>query len=92
MKLEVQFRICAPNMLYLAALLKPQIYSMCISLLLCTLCYVILYMACGAEKAEKKINKKFYNMCYIFYKMSRKQYAESTLIPSFMLLNNSVGN
>ena len=86
-KLEVQFRICAPNMLYFAALLKPLMYNMFISLLLCTPSYLILYIACGAEKPEKKINKKFKDMCYIFYKMSGKQYAESTVIPSLMLLS-----
>lgn len=86
---EVWFRICVPNMLYLAALLKPQIYCMCISLLLHTPCYIILYMACGQEKAGKKINKKFYNMCYIFYKTHRKQCA---VIPSFVLLSSFTGN
>lgn len=91
MELEVWFRICAPNTLYLAALLKPQMYSMCISLLIHTLCYTILYMACGAEKAEKKSIKKFLT-CYIFYKMSRKQYAESSVISFFTLLSNSIGN
>lgn len=58
MKLEVQFRTCAPNMPYLAALLKPVMFSMCISLLLHTAWYVIIYIACGAETAEKKNQQK----------------------------------
>lgn len=70
MKLEISFSICALHMLHLAAPLKPQTYRTCISLLLRTHWYIILYVVCGAEKAEKKINKMFYKVCNIFYKMS----------------------
>lgn len=76
-------------MLYLVALLKPQMYCICISLLLHTPYYITLYTACGQEKAGKKINKKLYHVCYIFYKTHRK---ECSVIPSFVLLSNSTGN
>lgn len=41
------------------------------------------------RESRKKINKKFYNICFIFYKTHRKQCA---VIPSFVLLSNSTGN
>lgn len=52
-------------MVYLAVLLKLPVYCMCISLLLHTLCYMIIYIACGQEKTEqRKTNKKFYNVLH----------------------------